>query len=167
MATTELTTSTAGGSNEDLVAIATQALAPIPLDNEKHSVASAARSRSGQTFVGLNVYHFTGGPCAEMTVLGVAAAAGVLAEDLTTIVAVVRRPGKTPGEEPTIKILSPCGRCRQVLVDYNPDIRALVVDAEGGLVARGMWDLLPNAYIWPDGNTGQAQAKALDGMHEK
>ncbi|KAK3715130.1 hypothetical protein LTR37_007340 [Vermiconidia calcicola] len=51
-----------------------------------YSVASDATDMNGQIFTRVNVYHYTGGPCAELVVLGVAAANG--AKDLTHIVAV-------------------------------------------------------------------------------
>lgn len=143
--------------NQELISLATQALSCIPITDENHTVASAARSNAGVTFVGVNVYHFTGGPCAELVVLGVAATAGVLAKDLSTIVAVGRTPSKELGGEPTIDVISPCGRCRQVLMDYNPEIRVLIVDDGGNLVPVELWALLPHAYVWPDGNTGQNQ----------
>ncbi|WP_245554955.1 cytidine deaminase [Nesterenkonia alba] len=40
-----------------------------------HTVASAAMDTSGRIHTAVNVYHFTGGPCAELVVLGLAAAA--------------------------------------------------------------------------------------------
>jgi cytidine deaminase len=65
-------------------------------------VASAARARDGRIVTGVNAYHFTGGPCAELVVLGAAAAEG--AYDLETIVAV--------GDHDR-GVVPPCGRCRQ------------------------------------------------------
>lgn len=54
--------------------------------NPDHTVAAAAMDTTGRIFSGVNVYHFTGGPCAELVVLGQAAAAE--AGPLTTMVAV-------------------------------------------------------------------------------
>jgi cytidine deaminase len=46
-------------------------------------------------------------------------------------------------------ILSPCGRCRQVLFDLWPWIQVIVFDRErGGPGVVGIRDLLPFAYSW-------------------
>ncbi len=105
---------------------------------DAHTVAAAARSPDGRTFVGMNVFHFTGGPCAELVVIGAAAAQGVHA--LQTIVAVGDRDRG---------LLAPCGRCRQVLLDYFPDVTVLVgaPDAPRGVPIA---ELLPGAYVWAD-----------------
>ncbi|KAF7596144.1 hypothetical protein BBP40_003043 [Aspergillus hancockii] len=120
-----------------LLATATKTINSIK-PSDTHSVASAALSADGRIFTGVNVYHFTGGPCAELVVLGTAAAAG--AENLTHIVAVAD----------DRHILSPCGRCRQVLFDLWPGMKVIVFDRERdrpGVV--GVGDLLPFAYSWP------------------
>jgi hypothetical protein len=51
-----------------------------------HTMGAAVRSADGRMYGGINVYHFTGGPCAELVALGHARASG--ARELTTIVAV-------------------------------------------------------------------------------
>src|SRR5690242_2721178 len=43
---------------------------------EAHTVGAAARAADGRIFGGMNVFHFTGGPCAELVVIGIAAAQG-------------------------------------------------------------------------------------------
>lgn len=62
--------------------------------------------------------HFNGGPCAELVVLGTAAAGGCGTPGTLTHMVAVRNDGVT--------VLSPCGRCRQVLMDLHPDIRVIV-----------------------------------------
>ncbi|KAL4885792.1 cytidine deaminase-like protein [Aspergillus karnatakaensis] len=114
-----------------LVETATSTINNIPL-SEDYSVASSALSADGSIFSGVNVYHFTGGPCAELVVLGVAAAAG--ATQLTHIVAVGNN-GRG--------ILSPCGRCRQVLLDLQPGIKVIV-----GERAVPIAELLPSSYLY-------------------
>lgn len=84
-------------------------------------VGAAALSADGHTiFTGINVSHFNGGPCAELVVLGAAAAGGCGTPGSLTHMVAVRNDGVT--------VLSPCGRCRQVLMDLHPGIR-VVVDA--------------------------------------
>ncbi|KAL4947703.1 thioredoxin-like protein [Aspergillus filifer] len=119
-----------------LVETATRTINSIPF-SEDHSVASAAISADGRIFTGVNVYHFTGGPCAELVVLGVAAAAG--ASQLTHIVAVGNNQRG---------ILSPCGRCRQVLLDLQPGIN-VILGPSGGKSDRSVAisELLPTSYL--------------------
>ncbi len=73
------------------------------------------RAADGRTFVGVNLFHFTGGPCAELVALGAARAAD--ARTITTIAAVGNH-GR--------RLVGPCGRDRQVLFDYHPQIRVLL-----------------------------------------
>ncbi|KAK4149206.1 cytidine deaminase-like protein [Chaetomidium leptoderma] len=127
----------------------------LPASDENHTVAAAVRSHSGKTFVALNVYHFTGGPCAELSVLGTAAASGVLASDIETIVAVCRREGNV------FRVINPCGRCRQTLLDYNPEIKVIVLNTEGKEVMAKVRDLMVYAYVWEDGNTGRKEEEKV------
>ncbi len=53
---------------------------------DEHTMAARARAGDGRIITAVNAYHFTGGPCAELVVIGAAAAQG--AYDLHTIVAV-------------------------------------------------------------------------------
>jgi cytidine deaminase len=119
----------------NLIEVARSTINSIP-KSDNHSVASAALSENGQVFSGVNVYHFTGGPCAELVVLGVVAGAG--AQKLTHIVAVGE-----DGQEGVI--MSPCGRCRQVLRDLHPDIN-VILQNPGRAVSVSIDDLLPYAY---------------------
>lgn len=101
--------------NEQRVLDAAITLGKTLGDDPTHSVAAAAMDTLGQIYTGVNVYHFTGGPCAELVVLGVAAS--VAAGPLTTMVAVS---GKGTG------IIAPCGRCRQALLDLHPDCSVIM-----------------------------------------
>ena len=128
-------------TERSLLTAARNTINAIP-HSDDYSVASAALSSTGEIYTGVNVYHFTGGPCAELVVLGVAAAAAV--EKLTHIVAVENRDGN--------KVLSPCGRCRQVLSDLRPGIKIIVdgnqgkTDTEESLRIAEIGELLPLAY---------------------
>lgn len=101
-----------------------------------HTMGAAVRGVDGRMYAGINLYHFTGGPCAELVALGRARAEG--ARELTTIVAV--------GNE-NRGIFGPCGRDRQILIDYHPGIRVILPtdDGPGSVLAT---DLLPGAYRW-------------------
>lgn len=105
-----------------------------PDEDGVHTMGAAVRADDGSVFVGVNVYHFTGGPCAELVALGAARAAG--ARTLTSIVAVGNH-GRG--------VRNPCGRDRQVLADLHPGIRVVVVTGEG-VRSVAVEDLLPLAY---------------------
>ncbi|WP_406108291.1 cytidine deaminase family protein [Micromonospora globbae] len=117
---------------------AATAVAKLRCRGDNHTVAAAARTADGRVFTGVNVYHFTGGPCAELVVIGAAATQG--AGDLETIVAVGDR-GRG--------VIPPCGRCRQVLREYFPSIRVIVGPMDA-LRVVGIDDLLPETYVWAD-----------------
>ena len=51
-----------------------------------HTMGAAVRGADGRMYGGINLYHFTGGPCAELVALGHARASG--ARELAAIVAV-------------------------------------------------------------------------------
>lgn len=99
-------------------------------------MGAAVRDEHGHIHVGVNLYHFTGGPCAELVALGAARAAGSTAP--AAIVAV--------GDDGR-GVLAPCGRDRQVFLDYYPAMRVLVPTADGGDTVLAS-ELLPYAYQW-------------------
>ncbi|WP_212754738.1 ASCH domain-containing protein [Nakamurella aerolata] len=118
---------------------AAQAQATALTGNPLHTVAAAAMDTTGRIYTAVNDYHFSGGPCAELVVLAVAAAAQ--AGPLTTMVAVGDR-GRS--------VLSPCGRCRQVIIDQHIDC-TIIVPTDAGTQLLNVRKLLPHAYIAPDG----------------
>src|SRR3954452_18888106 len=73
-------------------------------------VGAALRTASGRIFQGVNVENVSFGLtiCAERVAAGAAVAAG---EREFTAIAVVSRGG-----------VSPCGACRQVLAEFNPNL---------------------------------------------
>ncbi|WP_198416850.1 MULTISPECIES: cytidine deaminase family protein [Cryobacterium] len=107
-----------------------------PDEDGAHTMGAAVRAADGRMFAGVNLFHFTGGPCAELVALGTARAGG--AREITTIVAVGNH-GRG--------VVGPCGRDRQVLFDYHPGIRVLLPTAEGVRVAR-IETLMPFAATW-------------------
>lgn len=114
-------------SDDALVAAAEQAL--DDLSSDRHSVGAAALDAEGRIHTGVNLFHFTGGPCAEMVALANAAGRRVV-----RIVAV---------GDGGRGILAPCGRCRQILLDLHPGVEVVLPD---GVVPVA--DLLPAAYRW-------------------
>ena len=129
------------------VVAAAEKLAATLEDGTYHTVAAAAMDAEGRIHTGVNVFHFTGGPCAELVVLGIAAAAQ--AGPLLAIAAA----GKNGRG-----LIPPCGRCRQVLLDLHPDIVVAVpastapastVPGGRGVQVQPIRELLPTAYHAP------------------
>ncbi|MER6302594.1 cytidine deaminase [Kitasatospora sp. NPDC001539] len=130
-----------GEVDAELVAAA-RAVAERYARGDDRTVAAAGRNADGRIFTAVNVHHFTGGPCAELVLIG--AAAGQGAYDLTTVPAFADE-GRG--------VVPPCGRCRQVLLDHFPGAR-VIVERHGRLGALPVSDLLPVAYVRADRQSG-------------
>ncbi|WP_202485776.1 cytidine deaminase [Streptomyces sp. SID4985] len=125
------------GVDHELVQAATH-LVRTRARGDNHTVAAAGRAPDGRIVTALNAYHFTGGPCAELVLIGTAAAQGIY--DLDTVVAVGDRERG---------VIPPCGRCRQALLDYFPTSH-VVVGTGDDLRTLPITALLPESYIWSD-----------------
>jgi cytidine deaminase len=68
-------------NDRELIAAATRTIDAHADADGVHTVGAAVRDAEGQVHVGVNLYHFTGGPCAELVALGSARASG--ARELT------------------------------------------------------------------------------------
>ncbi|MCB5169570.1 cytidine deaminase [Streptomyces bambusae] len=130
-------TTTGHPVDHELVAAAAH-LARTRCRGDNHTMAAAARAEDGRIITAVNAYHFTGGPCAELVLIGTAAAQGAYA--LRTIVAVGDRDRG---------VVPPCGRCRQVLLDYFPGLQ-VIVGAGDRIRSVPVADLLPDSYVWAD-----------------
>ena len=107
-------------------------------DQEKynHTVGAAVRCKNGNVYSGVNCDGIHGA-CAEYVTMGIAVSAGE--REFDTIVA-------THKDFPN-KVIAPCGNCRQMLVEYCPDIKVILNDDDGNLVKVGIRDLLPFACL--------------------
>jgi cytidine deaminase len=90
-----------------------------------HTMGAAVRGADGQMYGGINLYHFTGGPCAELVALGHARASR--ARELSAIVA-VGNCGRGP--------VGPCGRDRQTSWDGHAAFMDGLVD-DGFVILGG------------------------------
>ena len=72
----------------------------------------------------------------EYITMGIAISAGE--REFDTIVAA--------HEKATNGVIAPCGNCRQMLVEYCPDIKVILNDDSGNLIKVGATDLLPFAW---------------------
>jgi cytidine deaminase len=106
----------------------------------KHSVGAAVLCASGQIYVGVNIESSGHGVCAEPIALGAALSHGE--REILAVVAVANR-----GDG--CIVLSPCGNCRQTLLDYAPEADVIYARA-GGVAQAKAKDLLPGAYVAPD-----------------
>ena len=102
----------------------------------RHTVAAAVRTRSGKVYLGLSVEGIHG-PCAEPVALGAALTAGD--PEIESMVAV-------SGPSRPYAVLSPCGTCRQLLMDYAPKAFALVKLRSGRVVRLTAEECLPGGY---------------------
>lgn len=115
--------------DDELIAAAATALDQTG-DSGASTVAAAVRCDDGAICTGVNLFHFTGGPCAELVAL-----ANTAGRRPMCIVAV--------GDDAR-GVLPPCGRCRQVMLDLHPDIAVMLPSGS----ALPITDLLPHAYYW-------------------
>jgi cytidine deaminase len=105
-----------------------------------HTVAAAVRGRDGRIWTGLHMGATVGRLqiCAEAVALGRLMLEGD--GHIATVVA-VRHP-KPDETDRDLAIVSPCGACRELILDYSPD--ALVILP--GMLKRPIRDLLPAPY---------------------
>ncbi|MBQ7912136.1 MAG: cytidine deaminase [Clostridia bacterium] len=125
-------------TNEDkeLIKIALKTLAENFDDGVyRHTVGAALRCKNGKVYSGVNCDGIHGS-CAEYVAMGIAISAGE--REFDTIVAV--------HEKAVNCLLSPCGNCRQMLVEYCPDIKVILNDDEGNMRKVSARELLPFAW---------------------
>ena len=99
-------------------------------------VGAALRAAGGEVFVGCNVENASYGAtvCAERNAVGCAVAAGARQFDLLAIAT------RTSPPSP------PCGLCRQVLGEFAPRLKILLVNPQGELLRTRLDKLLPMGF---------------------
>lgn len=107
---------------------------------EWHVVGAALRLRSGQVVTGVNLDANVGrvAVCAEAVALG-RAVAEFGSSEIESIVAVYH------GADGEMRVVAPCGMCREMISDYAPEALVLMPEASG-VVARAIGALLPGKY---------------------
>ena len=94
-----------------------------------HTVAAAIRSRDGRVWTGLHLGTTVGrlSVCAEPMAFGRAMLDGD--GTIATIVAVRHpKPDETDRE---LAVVSPCGACREMLLDFGPEAMVILKGPEG------------------------------------
>jgi len=118
-------------TDEDLYAAALEASRTAYAPYSKFLVGAAALLRDGRVVTGVNVENasYPLGICAERCAIGCAVAAGA-----------------KPGDFEAIGITaSPCGGCRQWLLEFGFDRVAFM--HEGELLVRRPDELLPDSFV--------------------
>ncbi len=113
-----------------------------------YHVGAAVLTQEGRIFGGCNVENasYSVTLCAERGAIASAIAAGQ--RNLKAIAIV------------TEKIGSPCGACRQFLVEFNPEMTVVLADVKGRRVTHKAMDLLPG-FFGP-ANLGKTNAEERD-----
>jgi cytidine deaminase len=108
-----------------------------------HTVAAAIRSKDGRIWTGLHIGTTVGrlSICAEAVALGRA----ILEGDGTIETAVAIRHPKPEEEDRELAVVSPCGGCREMILDHAPKSMVIVRDANG-LIKLPIRTLLPLPY---------------------
>jgi len=108
-----------------------------------HMVGAALRGRDGRIWTGVHLGATVGrlSVCAEAVALGRAVLEGD--GSIATVVA-VRHP-KPDEDDRTVAVVSPCGACREMVVDYAPEAMVIVPGA-AGLIKLPARALLPLPY---------------------
>ena len=108
-----------------------------------HTVSAALRTRDGRIFTGIHLGATVGrlSVCAEAVALGRA----VLEGDGRIASVVAMRHPKPDESDRTLAVVSPCGACREMLVDYDP-ASWVIVPGPMGLCKLPATTLLPLPY---------------------
>lgn len=128
--------------DETLIAAAQEIIAKR-YEWERHHVGAALRTTTGEIFTAVHVEASMGRitVCAEAMVIGKAISEGY--KEFDTIVA-VRHPDPD-SDESEIKVVSPCGMCREMIFDYGKECK-VIVSEDGDLAKYEITELLPLRY---------------------
>jgi cytidine deaminase len=121
-------------NEQELIAKAMEAREKAHAPYSHFAVGAALLAKSGRVYTGCNVENASYGlsVCAERTAVFKAVSEG---EHDFEAVAVVTENGVTP-----------CGACRQVLMEFGEDIQVIVADGAGKYRVFGLQELLPEAF---------------------
>ncbi len=108
-----------------------------------HMVAAAIRSRDGRIWTGVHIGTTVGrlAVCAEAVAFGRA----VLEGDGTIETAVAVRHPKPDELDRELAVVSPCGACREMIMDHAPEAQVILKDAMK-LIKLPIRTLLPSPY---------------------
>lgn len=121
----------------DLLGAAKTAFQNAYAPYSKFKVGAALRGESGAVYAGANVENasYGLGRCAEQSAVQALASAGERRFDTILVY--------TEADAPA----TPCGACRQVLLEFAPDAELYLVNHAGGVKHYRVRDLLPDAFV--------------------
>jgi len=124
-------------THNELIAQATAARQRAYAPYSRFRVGAALVGRSGRVYTGCNVENAAYGPsmCAERTAIFKAVSEG---EQEFEAIAIVTENG-----------VSPCGLCRQVMMEFAPDMTVIIADTQGHTRVTTVRELLPDGFT-PD-----------------
>lgn len=131
-------------SDEALAQIAREARLRAYAPYSRFLVGAALLSQKGKVYTGCNVENASYGltVCAERSAVFRAVGEG---EREFVKIAVVGGSQGVPEHEQR-EIISPCGACRQVLVEFSPDIEVIMSNLKGEIKVLKLTELLPYAF---------------------
>ncbi|MHB9144150.1 MAG: cytidine deaminase [Symbiobacteriia bacterium] len=134
-------------ADRDLVAGALAAREQAYTPYSQFRVGAALVTGSGRRFSGCNIENASYGltNCAERTALFSAVAAGE--RDVLAIAVVAD----------TENLTTPCGACRQVMVELAPGARVLIANMKGEVLVTTTRALLPGAFTSDELTQGQGR----------
>ncbi|MFO8068675.1 MAG: cytidine deaminase [Alkalibacterium sp.] len=124
-------------TKKGLVSKADAMLSKAYVPYSKFPVGAALHTKDGKTYTGCNIENASYGlsNCAERTAIFKAVSEGDKEFDYLVVT------GGT--EEP----ISPCGACRQVMVEFcEPDMKVLLTNKKGKIKETTVAELLPGAF---------------------
>lgn len=134
-------------TDRELIRRAIDATANSYAEYSQFHVGAAVRLGNGHIVIGANQENaaFPSGICAERT--AVFAAQANCPEEPITILAIAAKNPQGLVKQP----VTPCGACRQVLVEieerYNRPMRILLYGTEAVYIVRSAKDLLPLSFV--------------------
>lgn len=126
----------------ELVEVAKNKIISLYQD-DKHHVGAAIRTKTGEIISAVHIEAYIGRVtiCAEAIAIGSALSNGH--KDFDTIVA-VRHPYSDEVDR-RIRVVSPCGMCRELISDFGPEC-FVIIDMDGELVKMKIGELIPLKY---------------------
>jgi coenzyme F420-0:L-glutamate ligase/homotetrameric cytidine deaminase len=124
------------GGYDQLIEQARKAMKDAYAPYSGFKVGSALLTRSGLVFSAGNIENASTGAgiCAERAAVAKAVASGELEFEAIAIVGDAKQP------------ISPCGICRQSLIEFGGDIVVIMANTKGDALTANMADLLPMAF---------------------
>lgn len=121
---------------QELIDKAKEARANAYAPYSKFLVGSALITENGKIFTGCNIENVSLGLsiCAERVAIFKAVAEGI--KDIRAIAVI----GDT--EEPC----TPCGACRQVMIEFAPDMKVVMANLHNKIKIKKARDLLPDSF---------------------